>query len=206
MSQHDFSIANQSFPTFRADLNDALAALVTNSAGATEPAAPFAYQFWVDTSASPNVLKQRNADNDAWIVIGQIDQTADTFNLAVAQGGTGADTGADALVNLGANTGTTGSAVIPTGTTAQRDGSPSSGYFRFNSELGKFEGYTGSAWGSVGGGATGGGSDDIFLENGQTVTTNYTITASKNAMTTGPITIDSGITVTVPSGSRWVII
>lgn len=126
--------------------------------------------------------------------------------VQVSEGGTGATTGAAALVNLGERTGATGSAVIPTGTQAQRDGSPATGYFRFNTDLSKFEGYNGSAWGSVGGGATGGGSDDVFIENGQTVTTDYTITASKNAMTTGPISIDSGITVTVPSGSRWVII
>lgn len=55
-------------------------------------------------------------------------------------------------------------------------------------------------------GATGGGTDDIFYENSQNVTTNYTITTNKNAMTTGPVTINSGVTVTVPSGSRWVVI
>jgi hypothetical protein len=100
----------------------------------------------------------------------------------------------------------TGSAYMPAGTTGQRDGAPSAGYLRFNSTLAKFEGYNGTAWSSVGGGATGGGSDDIFIENGQTVTTNYTISTSKNAMSTGPITINSGITVTVPSGSNWVVL
>ena len=55
-------------------------------------------------------------------------------------------------------------------------------------------------------GATGGGSDQIFYENGQTVTTNYTITNGKNAMATGPITINSGATVTVGSGENLVII
>ena len=58
----------------------------------------------------------------------------------------------------------------------------------------------------IGGGATGGGSDSIFYENGQTVTTDYTITSGNNAMTTGPISINSGVTVTVPSGSVWVVI
>jgi hypothetical protein len=103
-------------------------------------------------------------------------------------------------------TGDNGSAVIPTGTEAQRDASPLAGYFRFNNEISKFEGYNGSAWGSVGGGATGGGSDEIFIENGQVVTTDYTIPADRNAMTTGPIDINSGVTVTVSSGARWVII
>ena len=100
----------------------------------------------------------------------------------------------------------TGSAYMPAGTTGQRDGAPSAGYLRFNSTLAKFEGYNGTAWSSVGGGATGGGSDDIFIENGQTVTTNYTISTNKNAMSTGPISINSGITVTVPSGSNWVVL
>jgi hypothetical protein len=53
---------------------------------------------------------------------------------------------------------------------------------------------------------TGGGTDKIFYENGKTITTNYTITANSNAMTAGPVTVNSGITVTVPSGSRWVVI
>jgi hypothetical protein len=100
----------------------------------------------------------------------------------------------------------TGSAYMPAGTTGERDGSPSAGYLRFNSTLAKFEGYNGTAWSSVGGGATGGGSDDIFIENGQTVTTNYTISTNKNAMSTGPISINSGITVTIPSNSNWVVL
>lgn len=56
------------------------------------------------------------------------------------------------------------------------------------------------------GGATGGGSNAVFYENDQTITTNYTITSGKNAMSTGTITINSGVTVTIPSGSRWVIL
>lgn len=66
--------------------------------------------------------------------------------------------------------------------------------------------YVYGTWGAVGGGATGGGADQIFVENGQTVTTSYTIPTGKNASTVGPITINSGITVTVPSGSRWVVL
>ena len=55
-------------------------------------------------------------------------------------------------------------------------------------------------------GATGGGSDEIFYENGQTVTTDYTITNGKNAMSAGPITIDSGVTVTVGAGETLTIV
>jgi hypothetical protein len=107
-----------------------------------------------------------------------------------------------------AKTSSTGSAVMPSGTTAQRNGSPNAGNLRFNTTDTSFEGYDGSAWGAIGGGggASGGGSDAIFYENGQTITTSYSITASTNAMSTGPLTVNSGVSVTVPSGSRWVVL
>ncbi len=107
-----------------------------------------------------------------------------------------------------AKTSATGSAVMPSGTTAQRNGSPNAGNLRFNTTDTSFEGYDGSAWGAIGGGggASGGGSDAIFYENGQTITTSYSITASTNAMSTGPLTVNSGVSVTVPSGSRWVVL
>jgi hypothetical protein len=57
-----------------------------------------------------------------------------------------------------------------------------------------------------GGGATGAGGDKIFIENGQTVTTSYSIPSLSNAMSTGPISIAAGATVTIPSGSVWAII
>ena len=105
-----------------------------------------------------------------------------------------------------ATTATTGSAALPVGTTAERDGTPLSGYIRYNTSLTSFEGYNGSAWGSIGGGAKGGGSNAVFYENDQTVTTNYTITDGKNAMSAGPITINSGITVTIGTGEVWTIV
>ena len=81
MSQSDMNIANQGFPAFRADLNAALAALVSNSSGATAPSATFPHQFWVDTAASPSVLKQRNLADDAWVTIGTIDEATGVFTL-----------------------------------------------------------------------------------------------------------------------------
>lgn len=65
MSQNDFNIANQGFPSFRSDLNDALQALASNSSGATEPATTYAGQFWYDSTN--DVLKFRNEANSAWI-------------------------------------------------------------------------------------------------------------------------------------------
>ena len=103
-------------------------------------------------------------------------------------------------------TSTTGSAVLPSGTEAQRDGSPSAGYIRFNSDASSFEGYNGTAWGAIGGGATGGGTDAWALEHDNTITTNYTIGTGKNVINAGPMTINSGVTVTVPTGSSWSIV
>lgn len=59
---------------------------------------------------------------------------------------------------------------------------------------------------AIGSGATGGGGDTVFIENSQVVTANYTIPVGKNAMSTGEITINSGVTVTVSAGSTWAII
>ena len=61
----------------------------------------------------------------------------------------------------------------------------------------------------IGGGSsvpTGGGSDAVFYENDQAVTADYTITNNKNAMAAGPITINSGVTVTVGSGENLIIV
>ena len=57
-----------------------------------------------------------------------------------------------------------------------------------------------------GGGATGGGTDQIFYNNGQTVTVDYAIPASNNSGTFGPVTVASGVTVTVPTGSVWTVV
>lgn len=99
----------------------------------------------------------------------------------------------------------TGAAKLSVGTTAQRP-TPTTGMVRFNSSTNKFEGYNTSAWGTLGGGATGGGTDQVFVENGQTVTTSYTLSTGFNAMSTGPITLATGVAVTVPSGARWVVL
>ena len=66
--------------------------------------------------------------------------------------------------------------------------------------------FNGSADITISAKASGAGGDAIFYENGQTVTTNYTITTNANAMTAGPITINAGVTVTVPTGSTWTIV
>jgi hypothetical protein len=98
-------------------------------------------------------------------------------------------------------TSTTGAAVIPSGTEAQRP-TPATGQLRFNTDATSFEGYNGTEWGSIGGGAT----SDAIYENSATITENITIVTGRNGMSTGPITINSGVTVTVESGARYVVI
>ena len=199
MAQHDYIIENQTGAAFRADLNNGLAAIVSQNSGTSQPSTTYAYQWWADTTAG--LLKLRNAANSAWITIGTLADV--NLGLATKASPTFSGTatfGGDVLM-----TGT-GQLDLPVGTTAQRSGSPNSGMIRFNSTLTTFEGYNGTAWGAIGGGATGGGSDDIFYENGQTITTNYTLTTSKNAMTAGPVSINAGVTVTVPAGASWVVV
>jgi hypothetical protein len=114
--------------------------------------------------------------------------------------GSVATTSADAYVG---KTSATGSGALPSGTEAQRDGSPAAGYIRFNSDSGSFEGYDGTAWGSIGGGASAGGA---IYENTDDITDDYTLTTGSNGMSVGPITIAATKTVTIPSGQRWVIL
>jgi cytoskeletal protein CcmA (bactofilin family) len=122
---------------------------------------------------------------------GTIGSASDTDAIAISSAG---------LVSLSA----TNALKLNAGTTAQRP-TGAAGHIRYNSTLSQFEGY-GSAWGSLGGGATGGGSDTVFVENSDDVTVDYTITSGKNAMSVGPITVEAGVVVTIPSGSRWVIL
>ena len=99
----------------------------------------------------------------------------------------------------------TGYIDIPAGTTAQRPGSANSGMLRFNTNFNRYEGYDGSNWGQLGG-AGGSAGDGVFYENDTNVTASYTITTNKNAMSAGPITINNGVTVTVPTGSVWTVV
>jgi hypothetical protein len=99
----------------------------------------------------------------------------------------------------------TGAAILNVGTTGERPAAPEEGMVRYNSTTTKFEGYNG-AWGALGGGATGGGTDSVFFENAQVVANDYTIPSTVNAGTFGPISINDGVTVTVTDPSVWTIV
>ena len=79
MAQHDYIIANQSGAAFRADLNNALAAAVSQNSGAAEPSVTYAYMPWADTTTG--LFKIRNAANSAWITLYQLDGEWSTIAL-----------------------------------------------------------------------------------------------------------------------------
>jgi hypothetical protein len=73
---------------------------------------------------------------------------------------------------------------------------------RYNSDDDGFEGYQDGAWGGISGAQANG----VIYENNLTVTANYTLSTNKNGFSVGPISISGGVTVTIPSGQRWVIL
>jgi len=99
---------------------------------------------------------------------------------------------------------TTGAIVLPVGTTAQEP-TGQTGMLRFNSSTAGFEGYNGTAWSGLGG-ATGGGTDQIFWQNGNTINSSYTIPANTNSGTFGPVSISSSATITIPASSTWTVV
>ena len=84
MAQHDYIIANQSGAAFRADLNNGLAAIVSQNSGVTQPSTTYAYQWWADTTTG--LLKIRNSGNNAWITVGTL--AAANLGLLSLAGGT----------------------------------------------------------------------------------------------------------------------
>ena len=79
MAQADQTVQNATFPTVRADINNNLAALFTDSSGATAPTVTVAFQDWIDTSGTDPLWKKRNAANNAWITVATITGSAIAF-------------------------------------------------------------------------------------------------------------------------------
>jgi len=92
---------------------------------------------------------------------------------------------------------------IQTGTTAERP-TAATGMLRFNTTSSTFEGYNGSAWGAIGGGSN--ITTYGLWENANAISANYTIGTNNNGLSAGPVTVNSGVTVTVPSGSVWTVV
>ena len=124
-----------------------------------------------------------------------------TVGGTLAVTGTSAFTGATTFAADSTYNGT-GQVKLPAGTTAQRSASPANGMIRYNSDDDGFEGYQDGAWGGISGAQANG----VIYENNLTVTANYTLSTNKNGFSVGPITISGGVTVTIPSGQRWVVL
>lgn len=196
----------------------------TNSATAYNayvwPDGPLPVKAQLQTDASGN-LTWADADAIPWTSKGQL----------VVGTGIGTDTLLDVGVEtsfLMANPATASglewsnnsdtAVILPSGPTASRPpiGTPVlAGHLRFNTDIDAFEGYQGpnfltpgtADWFPLSIQPTGPTyADSIFYYNTQTLSTNYTIPANANAVTAGPISLASGVTVTVTSGSSWVII
>ena len=118
-------------------------------------------------------------------------------NIAI----TGFANAANVVVSGNSQFNGTGALKIPVGNNGQRP-TPATGMIRFSSTDVQFEGYNGTQWTSIGGAAAGG----AVYENKQSITANYTMSTNYNGESVGPIQIDSGVTVTIPSGSRWVVL
>jgi hypothetical protein len=79
MAQHDMNIANDTAPLVRADINNALSALVSQNSGASAPSTTYANMIWYDSTN--NILKMRNEADDAWISLFYLDQGTDAFRI-----------------------------------------------------------------------------------------------------------------------------
>ena len=100
----------------------------------------------------------------------------------------------------------TGSFQVSQGTTAQRPAGTANGRLRYNSTEAAFEGYTAAGWGEIGGGGPSLGDDSVIRTNSKVIATSITFAGTENGMTIGPISLNSGVVVTVTSGSTWTII
>ena len=202
---NNYQTANGTGAAVRAKINEIFQALRTISSGSSDPsgAANIAqHQPHINTSTNElKIATSVSGDTATYVVLGKVNEA--NFGHVVA---------ATPTMTGDVTMSSTGFLKIPVGTDAQQPGQSSQpaaaiGQFRYNSDQNRFEGYKNTGWGEIGGGAgaTGGGTDQVFLETGQTITENYTLTSGKNAITVSP-TINTGKEIVVPDGATLVIL
>lgn len=140
--QHDYTIDNNAGRNVRLDINAVLAAIVSNNSGDTEPTDTFPYMFWFDSDN--DILKMRNADDDAWI---------DLFYFTFASGFVGLSAAGTELLRVDGTAGAVKllgvkGTYLPSGTTAERP-TGTNGIIRYNSTLKVVEAYANGAWTSL---------------------------------------------------------
>lgn len=191
MSQHDFTIDNQTFPATRSDINSALQALASLSSGASAPSTTFAYQLWVNTTADPNILNIRNSANNAWIKIGEVNQGSAAFILtayAILQAGSAA--APSFSFDLDRDTGMYRAA-------ANIIGFATNGTERFR---------VGDS-GQLGiGGATYGTSGQVLTSGGASAAPSWATPASSGQLIRSPRNLSSGTSYTTPSGCNSILV
>ena len=202
---NNYNTDNGTGAAVRQKINEIFQALRTLSSGSSDPtgAANIAqHQPHINTSTNElKIATSVSGDTATYVVLGKVNEA--NFGHVVA---------ATPTMTGDVTMSSTGFLKIPVGTDAQQPGQSSQpaaavGQLRYNSDQNRFEGYKNTGWGEIGGGAgaTGGGTDQVFLETGQTITENYTLTSGKNAITVSP-TINTGKEVVVPNGATLVIL
>ena len=212
VTDNNYNSDNGTGAQVRAKINAIFTALRTFSSQSSDPTGAgnlAQFQAHINTSDSNNNLLKiciavsgsGNAATGTFRTIGNVNLE----NLGHVVAATPTMTG-DVEMN------STGFLKVPVGTDAQQpgqSGQPAAaiGQFRYNQTQNRFEGYKNTGWGELGGGAgaTGGGTDQVFLETGQDITENYELSAGKNAITVSP-TIATGKQIVVPNGATLVIL
>ena len=201
---NNYNTDNGTGAAVRQKINEIFTALRTLSSGSTDPsgAANIAqYQPHINTSTNElKIAASVSGDAAQYVVLGKINEA--NFGHVVA---------ASPVMTGDVTMSSNGFLLVPKGNNAQQPGAANqpqaeAGQFRYNTDTNQFEGYT-SSWGAIGGGggATGGGTDEVFLETGQNVTEDYTLSSGKNAITVSP-TIAAGKQIVVPNGATLVIL
>ena len=202
---NNYNTDNGTGAAVRQKINEIFQALRTLSSGSSDPtgAANIAqHQPHINTSTNElKIATSVSGDTATYVLLGKVNEA--NFGHVVA---------ATPTMTGDVTMSSTGFLKIPVGTDAQQPGQSSQpaaaiGQFRYNSDQNRFEGYKNTGWGELGGGAgaTGGGTDQVFLETGQSITENYTLTSGKNAITVSP-TINTGKEIVVPNGATLVIL
>ena len=202
---NNYNTDNGTGAAVRQKINEIFQALRTISSGSSDPtgAANIAqHQPHINTSTNElKIATSVSGDTATYVVLGKINEANFGHVVAASPVMTG-----DVAMN------SNGFLKVPVGTDAQQpgqSGQPAAaiGQFRYNQTQNRFEGYKNTGWGELGGGAgaTGGGTDQVFLETGQTITEDYTLTSGKYAITVSP-TINTGKEVVVPNGATLVIL